>query len=167
MQSWRLQRSWITFSVILIDNFNPCSHEDCNTSNRPKTFAFFSFQSMQSWRLQLPRPAVCPNFAQFQSMQSWRLQPNSEYLRLKGIEISIHAVMKTATRHIRTRVRRTQISIHAVMKTATISDFDINNYYTISIHAVMKTATLQQLMLENRLLNFNPCSHEDCNCKHI
>ena len=56
-------------------------------------------------------------------------------------DISIHAVMKTATGVIGGFKNLSNISIHAVMKTATK---EVNKYlenYNISIHAVMKTAT--------------------------
>ena len=105
--------------VSWVVHFNPCSHEDCNNSNLPTC-----------WQKKYFNPCShedCNVIATKRSINSGN--------------ISIHAVMKTATKMTVVFIMTVWISIHAVMKTATQQDAFGGSTLVISIHAVMKTAT--------------------------
>ena len=119
MQSWRLQQR-----------------------QEQKIILDVPFQSMQSWRLQPAGQTVDDILALFQSMQSWRLQQSFMRRVFNESAISIHAVMKTATRRF-TKWFRQPCYFNPC------SHEDCNYWFVvrpkkrkaISIHAVMKTAT--------------------------
>ena len=56
-------------------------------------------------------------------------------------EISIHALVKRATRDNPEELARLIISIHALVKRATKRAPEMDKYYVISIHALVKRAT--------------------------
>jgi len=83
--------------ISTVDNFNPCSHEDCNGYEPDLRRDNENFNPCSH--------EDCNNDVMYSTFDSYR--------------ISIHAVMKTATFKLTNKVTVKGISIHAVMKTAT------------------------------------------------
>jgi len=99
-------------------DFNPCSHEDCNTIKIIRFLKKIYFNPCSH--------EDCNSNPSRQSTDDTNFNPCSHEdcnakaaLDAYNNMISIHAVMKTATILITTTSGTTRISIHAVMKTAT------------------------------------------------
>ena len=63
--------------------------------------------------------------------------------------------------------KHVHISIHALTKSATFNSWHSNCSSQISIHALTKSATPQTGRYQIRQLNFNPRTHEECDCDLI
>ena len=75
--------------------------------------------------------------------------------------ISIHALMKRATRFAVMSSGNVNISIHALMKRATLEEKNYIEELDISIHALMKRATPKILGYKKIGIYFNPRPHEE------
>ncbi len=99
-------------------NFNPRSHEGCDTSNS------------------IDVPSV-----RFQSTQPRGLRPCFCHLSCERVAISIHAATRAATHALRALISKHQISIHAATRAATRQAHKGRPRRVISIHAATRAAT--------------------------
>ena len=75
--------------------------------------------------------------------------------------ISIHALVKRATRCGDVTQLLIKISIHALVKRATVVAFSFPPARAISIHALVKRATLNRLRALVKMYYFNPRPREE------
>ena len=85
-----------------------------------------SFQSTPSWRGRPPFTANKVRHFEFQSTPSWRGRPQQPLTFRRSHRISIHALVKRATRRSIKAAQADTISIHALVKRAT---YCLRNYY--------------------------------------
>ena len=78
-----------------------------------------------------------------------------------NLEISIHALVKRATRFLIYIIAFLCISIHALVKRATIFTQVRYNIDNISIHALVKRATSASAGTAWKIMNFNPRPREE------
>ena len=81
------------------------------------------FQSTPSWRGRLKIQQWAEKTRKFQSTPSWRGRRMYNYLPLKYLTISIHALVKRATLQYKFPMTEYEISIHALVKRATQRPF--------------------------------------------
>ena len=75
--------------------------------------------------------------------------------------ISIHALVKRATRELQRIKSSTEISIHALVKRATLVATNLCWLAYISIHALVKRATLSTCYVNRSTCHFNPRPREE------
>ena len=75
--------------------------------------------------------------------------------------VSIHALVKSATKGFRRGALRLVVSIHALVKSATIDSGATNDRQPVSIHALVKSATAGSLGIKGMQKCFNPRAREE------
>ena len=99
----------------------------------------------------------------FQSMHSRGVQQGADYLSSPVWAISIHALTRSATAQLLLCTRTSEFqSMHSrgVQRRASFTSISMIG---ISIHALTRSATKRCLRKWAITIDFNPCTHEECN----
>ncbi len=141
--------------------FNPRTHEECDRSMSDCFSSLISFQSTHSRRVRLNRSMLLLSEKSFNPRTHEECDFGSG-LYLARLVVSIHALTKSATYAIITRVtsgfgfqsthsRRVR---HACNR--------ISKQRFVSIHALTKSATIYYTSYKLITKSFNPRTHEEC-----
>ena len=126
---------------VMIKNFNPRTHKECDLVLLIDFLKQYSFQSTHSQRV---RPGIAHRF-------------------LKTILISIHALTKSATRGATSCHWLVSYFNPRTHKECDPSAAEVHiNFTVISIHALTKSATIWIYPSQNSENYFNPRTHKEC-----
>ena len=70
------------------------------------------------------------------------------------LNVSIHALVKSATDRLGGQRHVPWVSIHALVKSATILNFRVGQHASVSIHALVKSATAHQQHIKGGRVRF-------------
>ena len=146
----------------MFSNFNPRTHKECdlNHCNTLRRTCYFNPRTHKECD-EIINPAY-DWFNKFQSTHSQGVRLNGgSYLNV-NVDISIHALTKSATGFVLAIECLMLISIHALTKSATDYRQTSSGDCMISIHALTKSATHFQSHCLTAKKYFNPRTHKEC-----
>ena len=146
----------------MFSNFNPRTHKECDEIINPAYDWFNKFQSTHSQGVRLNGGSYLNVNVDISIHALTKSATPLTSQNLLAISISIHALTKSATGFVLAIECLMLISIHAPTKSATDYRQTSSGDCMISIHALTKSATHFQSHCLTAKKYFNPRTHKEC-----